>query len=715
MYKYLLFLLVACAAKPVLPELDTSAKTEAIVGASCTDDAGCDLGELCDRPVCIPEGPPCPTEGRCVNQRRFYDLEATPIPDADPEGVARSLVVEKPGLVVASVNVNLNVEHTYRGDLVAALTSPEGTIHLLHDRSGGSADDLNLTADVDAFAGEAATGTWTLRISDNARLDEGTLRSWRLSFEYAEGEPEPEPEPQWADVEVDLQSPHPYANDMSEVYDLRRFAAGDATRLHFVRVALESGYDFLEVRHAETGEVFDRVTGEHEDLTLGPYETTALELHLVTDYSVTGWGFWLDRVDVRNAGCMDDADCAEDQFCPEIVCIRHPCFSFCQPREEPAECADGETRDDGCNTCTCTEGRWACTERACVSGEGEACGGDTVCAAGLHCDHGMAGGNACGGVSEATGTCVRFGPRICPRHIQLVCTCNGQTFNNDCERIGHGDFAHEGPCALDVPIPDADPSGARATVTVLRPAASTSVRAQVGLRHTWRGDLVVTIVAPDGTRHRLSDREGGGDDDFEWSGTVELAGSVVGAWTLEVVDLARQDRGVIERFNVVANMPETSEGRVCGTRGALPCAPTESCVFPAGSCGADDRGGVCEARPETCTFEHAPVCGCDGRTYHNACAASRAGVSIANEGACAEQGDFCGGLGNAHHCAVGEYCHHDLGEICGWADAPGECRRAPEACIALYDPVCGCDGETYSNACRANQAGVSVEHVGPCD
>ncbi|MCW5519097.1 HYR domain-containing protein, partial [Aureitalea sp. L0-47] len=143
------------------------------------------------------------------------DTPALPIPDSDPAGISTTITVADVGTVL-DMNVDLDIEHTWVGDLIVTLESPAGTSITMIDRMGAppgtfgcSNNDLLVTLDdeatlpiedecsgspitgsftpneaLSAFDGEDVNGDWILTVSDNAGGDTGTINGWTLNYDY---------------------------------------------------------------------------------------------------------------------------------------------------------------------------------------------------------------------------------------------------------------------------------------------------------------------------------------------------------------------------------------------------------------------------------------------------------------------------------------------------------------------------------------------------
>jgi subtilisin-like proprotein convertase family protein len=114
---------------------------------------------------------------------------ALAIPDNNTTGVTSTMNVTATG-TIADLRVRVNITHTYKGDLEVSLIGPDNTTVLLHNRTGGSTDNVStvfpdLTAPAQslaAFNGKPTNGAWKLKVRDLASIDVGTLNSWEIDF-----------------------------------------------------------------------------------------------------------------------------------------------------------------------------------------------------------------------------------------------------------------------------------------------------------------------------------------------------------------------------------------------------------------------------------------------------------------------------------------------------------------------------------------------------
>jgi subtilisin-like proprotein convertase family protein len=113
------------------------------------------------------------------------------IPDNNSTGVTSTQAVAQTG-VIGSIEVYVNITHTYIGDLAVTLTSPAGTSVILHNHTGSSTDNivgwypspLTPAQSLNALLGQPMQGTWSLKVVDNASIDTGRLNQWCLKISY---------------------------------------------------------------------------------------------------------------------------------------------------------------------------------------------------------------------------------------------------------------------------------------------------------------------------------------------------------------------------------------------------------------------------------------------------------------------------------------------------------------------------------------------------
>ncbi|MBM7856559.1 subtilisin family serine protease [Lentzea nigeriaca] len=111
----------------------------------------------------------------------FENTTDVAIPDNGAAVTSSITVTGVAGNAPATLKVDVNIVHTYRGDLVVDLIAPDGTAYRLQNSSNDSADNIVQTFTVNASS-EVANGTWKLKVQDVAAVDTGYINSWKLTF-----------------------------------------------------------------------------------------------------------------------------------------------------------------------------------------------------------------------------------------------------------------------------------------------------------------------------------------------------------------------------------------------------------------------------------------------------------------------------------------------------------------------------------------------------
>ncbi|MFJ8131066.1 M4 family metallopeptidase [Streptomyces hydrogenans] len=104
----------------------------------------------------------------------------------------------------------------------------------------------------------------------------------------------------------------------------------------------------------------------------------------------------------------------------------------------------------------------------------------------------------------------------------------------------------------DVSVPD---NGAAVTSSVtvsgVTGNAPSNLSVGVDIVHTWIGDLIVDLIAPDGSVYNLHNRTGSSADNIQQTYTVNASSEVAnGVWKLRVQDKASADTGYINSFKL---------------------------------------------------------------------------------------------------------------------------------------------------------------------
>ena len=151
--------------------------SEGVVGNPGSGSPNVLLNVVTDGSAPDPDPEPEPDPGTC---EAVTNDEVTAIPDAG--SVDRTVTVAGCDAASAEATVEVDITHTYRGDIALDLIAPGGAEFFLKQASFDSGTDITETYTVDLSGVTEVDGEWPLKVTDSFVYDTGTLNSWTLSL-----------------------------------------------------------------------------------------------------------------------------------------------------------------------------------------------------------------------------------------------------------------------------------------------------------------------------------------------------------------------------------------------------------------------------------------------------------------------------------------------------------------------------------------------------
>jgi subtilisin family serine protease/subtilisin-like proprotein convertase family protein len=121
--------------------------------------------------------------------RRIQEQNTTPvnIPDFNPQGVISAIRINDAG-ILRDIQVSVDIEHSFMGDVEITLIPPKGDKVLLQSRTLGRLTHLQTIYTVQTtpllrqLLNQPVSGAWRLQLVDHAQLNTGRLKSWQLNL-----------------------------------------------------------------------------------------------------------------------------------------------------------------------------------------------------------------------------------------------------------------------------------------------------------------------------------------------------------------------------------------------------------------------------------------------------------------------------------------------------------------------------------------------------